>query len=170
MFQKKCNIVLQFSRLTCKATLKHLVFLWTLRFLFFTLLVLALSAIQASWRGYNQYLRALNLLFVFPENISFLYIPGVVSIGIVGISWRVVMLSEKKIIWEQLEAIPVLKLKVSHVHSLMKQVNIYQKAEMSHWLFQKIRKPELNGMNELILYLYCQCLASRSLPMALLLP
>ena len=55
-------------------------------FPFFTLLVLALSAIQASWRGHNQYLRALNLLFVFLENITFLYIPGVLSIGIVGIS------------------------------------------------------------------------------------
>ena len=93
---KKCNIVHQFSRLTCNATLEHLVFLWTLRFLFFTLLVLAVSAIQASWRSHNQHLRALNLLFVFPENNSFLYIPGVISIAIGGISWSVVMLSEKK--------------------------------------------------------------------------
>ena len=31
----------------------------------------ALSAIQASWWGHYQHLRALNLLFVFPENVQF---------------------------------------------------------------------------------------------------
>jgi len=71
---KKFNTAHQLSWLICKVTLEHLIFFWTLRFLFFTLLVLALSAVQASWQDHNQYLRPFNLLCV-QENISSIAFP-----------------------------------------------------------------------------------------------